>query len=460
MLIARLKHAIQSRLGERGGIVHSVGTLVTGTAFAQAVAVLVLPLLTRLYAPAEFSVLAVYTSFLGILGVVACLRLDIAIPLPDRDDQAASLLVLALASSAGFSLLVASVLLLFHAQISALLRIPAFVPYLWLVPVGMLLAGTYSALQFWSTRKKKFSQIAATRMTQALGGAGIQAGTGWLGMGPLGLLFGQMFSGGAGVMALARDAWKHDKSVLSAVTRNSMRDALWKYSRFPKYSALEALANTAGAQIPVIMIAALALGPEAGFLMLATRLMTAPMSLIGGSIAQVYLAHAPEELRAGRLGDFTSRILSGLLKTGVGPLLFAGIVAGPVAGIVFGKEWARVGELVAWMTPWFVLQFLSSPVSMVMHVKGHQPQMLALTLAGSVLRMGALGMAYWFSWGHFSEIYVLSGAVFYGFCCMAFYSVAGVQLRRLAKEIGRALPIILAWSMAGGVFNYIWRLVI
>jgi len=377
-------------MGERGGIVHSVGTLVGGTAFAQGLAVLALPLLTRLYTPAEFSVLAVYASILGIAAAVACLRLEIAIPLPERDEDAASLLMLALASGTGFSLLMGLLVLSFPGQIAALLHMPTVEPYLWLVPLGLWVASTYAAIQYWSTRKKRFSRIARTRMTQALGGTGVQLGAGALSAGPIGLLLGYMISGGAGVIGLARDAWRNDRSVLRAVTPRAMRKMLREYSRFPKYSTLEALANTAGIQAPVIIIAALAIGPEAGYLMLATRLMAAPMALLGGSIAQVYLAHAPEELRANRLGDFTTRILTGLVKTGVGPLLFAGIVAPQLAGLVFGEEWVRTGELVAWMTPWFVLQFLSSPVSMIMHVRGKQKLMLATMLIGGGVRVVAL----------------------------------------------------------------------
>ena len=60
-----------------------MGVLVGGTAFAQAIAVLALPLLTRLYTPDDFSVLAVYAALLGIISVVACLRLEIAIPMPN-----------------------------------------------------------------------------------------------------------------------------------------------------------------------------------------------------------------------------------------------------------------------------------------------------------------------------------------------------------------------------------------
>ncbi len=71
----------------RHGFIRSVGVLVGGTAAAQVLMVLVLPLLTRLYTPDDFSVLAVYASILGIVTIAACLRMEIAIPLPQHEED-------------------------------------------------------------------------------------------------------------------------------------------------------------------------------------------------------------------------------------------------------------------------------------------------------------------------------------------------------------------------------------
>lgn len=455
MSIGQLKKVVRARIGERGGIVHSVGTLVGGTAFAQGLTILALPLLTRLYTPAEFSVLAVYASLLGILSVVACMRLEIAIPLPERDEDAAGLLMVALACGLGFSLLVGVAILLVHEHIAVWLRIPAFAPYLWLVPIGMWAASAYAAMQFWATRKKRFPRIARTRMAQALGGVGFQAAAGAVGIGPFGLLFGHLINNGAGFVGLARDAWCYDGASLRSVTRKTMRRMLASYSRFPTHSTLEALANTAGMQLPVIIIAALAAGPEAGFLLLATRIMAAPMSLVGTSMAQVYLAHAPEEVRAGRLGAFTARIFSGLLKTGVGPLLFAGIVAGPLATVVFGKEWSRVGELVAWMTPWFILQLLSSPVSMVMYVMQRQGLMVIIQILGFGIRVGSIWIAFKLDSSRLAEAYALSGALFYAICCFIYYRSAEVLRRDAVLTLRAALKPLSVWVTAGLLLRFL-----
>ncbi|MBZ0218266.1 MAG: oligosaccharide flippase family protein, partial [Fimbriimonadaceae bacterium] len=224
---------------------------------------------------------------------------------------------------------------------------------------------------------------------------------------------GHALMAGAGAANLARQAWHRDRAALGGVTRRGMRRALGTYRRFPLYSTWEALANNAAIQLPVLLIAALALGPEAGFILLATRAIGTPVTLIGGAVGQVYISRAPDEMRAGRLPEFTAEVLKGLARMGVAPLVFLAVIAPPVFGLVFGEEWRRAGELVAWMTPWFVLKLLSSPVSMVMHVRMMQRAMLGLMAAGLLLRVAITLAAYWFDPGLIAEGYALSGAAFY-----------------------------------------------
>jgi len=369
------------------GFIRSVSILVGGSAVAQLLSLLMLPIVTRLYTPADFSTLAVYSALLTILTAVACLRLEIAIPLPENDSDAVNLLAIALGASLIFSIVIGLIVIIFPEIIAEFLRQPMLAKYLWLLPIGICVTAFYNALQFWTTRKKEFSRIARTRMEQAVGGSMTQIGLGWLGATPLGLLLGQIVSSAAGVFGLGQRALINDRENIHSISWQEMKRVLKRYERFPKISIIESLANNAAIQVPVVLIAAMAIGPEAGYLALAMRVMQAPLGLIGGAISQVYLSRAPEKHRENRLGEFTASILGGLTKTGVGPLIFAGFVAPDVFGLVFGEDWRRAGELVAWMTPWLIFQFLSSPVSMALHVTGQQGVAMGLQCFGLALRV-------------------------------------------------------------------------
>lgn len=441
-------------LSNRQSFFRNVLVLVGGTAFAQGLTVLILPILTRLYTPADFSTLAVYASLLGVLGSIACLRYEIAISLPEDDRDGAALLILALLSAALWGAGSAVLLYYFSEEFFGLIGHLELVPFAWLLSMSIWFQGSYSALQYWTSRKKQFGKVARTRLGQAVSGSATQLALGWVGVAPLGLVLGHFFSSCAGFFGLGVNALKAHGETIRSVSVGRLVSVSAQYDRFPKYSTFEALANAGAMQFPVLLIAAMAAGPEAGYLLLATRVMAAPMSLVGGSIGQVYLSRAPAEKRNGSLGEFTASVIAGLVKTGVGPLVCVGIVAPSVFPVVFGGEWNRAGELIAWMAPWFVMQFLSSPVSMVLHVTGNQKIALNLQLLGLALRVGLVFVAFYVAPIFAVEVYALSGLVFYSVYFMVVLRSAEISTWFLLKRIWKSFGVVVLWAAIGFIFLF------
>jgi O-antigen/teichoic acid export membrane protein len=450
MKLLDLVRAKLSRALPQRSFLRSVSILAGGTALAQGLGVMMLPVITRLYTPENFSVLAVYTSVLAIAAGVACLRLDIAIPLPKSDADAANLLSVSLLICTCLSIFAGVTTFLFADQVVFLLRQPELRPYIWMVPFGIWLSSSFSAVQFWATRKKRYGSIAKTRIRQTGSSICIQLAFGLGGShGPLGLLLGQAISSGAGVLGLARLAWSEDKKLLRDVSRARMRRVIATYKKFPKYSVLEAFANNGAAQLPVLLIAAVSSDSEAGYLLLAMKAMAMPLGLIGGAVSQVYLSRAPEEWRAGRLSLFTLDSIAGLAKVGIGPLIFAGITSPILFPILFGVEWKRAGEMVAWMTPWLVLQFLSSPVSMALHITNQQRAALALQVVGLVVRLGSTALAASIFPSYTFIVYALSGLAFYLLYLIVIAKVVKIKGRALCVAVFGKTEIPIVWAGAG-----------
>ncbi len=430
----------------------SVGVLVGGTGFAAVISAIMLPILARLYTPHDFSLLAVLTAMISIVSVVACLRFDIAIPIPEHDSEAANILALAMASVFVVVIVLSGVLFAMPAAVLVRLSQPHLGSYLWIVPVGVAAVAITSALQYWLVRKKDFHAIARNRIAQASAAAATQLSFGGLNGMALGLVLGPTVGSSAACAGLAYRIARTEESLFKRVSWRQMRSAFSAYYRFPKYSALEALSNSAGIQLPIIMIAALAHGPEAGFLSLAMFIIQAPMGLLGTAIGQVFLSRAPHEHRLGHMGIFTTGIFGGLLKAGVGPLIFGGLVAPDLFAKVFGEDWHRSGILMAWMTPWFVMQFLASPVSAALHVVNRQRTALLLQLFGLVTRVAAVYGASLFVVGAISEAYAISGFVFYSAYLVVILNAVGVSASGVFGELRKAAPALTVWIGAGLLF--------
>lgn len=451
-MLTRVKNWLERT--KKSSFLRGVLVLVGGTAFAQGLGVIVLPVLTRLYTPDDFAVLAVYASSLALLVSVACLRYEIAIPIPEDDSDGLLLTILALLSSALWGLMIAFFLYLFSKDFFELIGYLELQAFSWLLPIGVWLQGSYGALQYWTSRKKQFGKVARTRMGQAVTGATTQIVFGWAAVAPLGLLLGHFLNSCAGVVGLGVGVIKSHRQAIAGINLNQLWRVAKEYSRFPKYSTFESLANAGAMQIPVLLVAVLAIGPEAGYLILATRVMAAPMGLVGNSIAQVYLSGAPVQRRNGSLDSFTVSVISGLVRTGVGPLIFVGLIAPTVFPFVFGEEWYRAGELISWMTPWFVMQFISVPVSMILHVTNNQNTAVHLQVFGLLLRVGAVLLAFVLSPKLVVESYAISGFVFYLTYFFVVLRVAKVSVYHFFSSVWKGGALVAFWFLTGLILEF------
>ena len=443
----------------RQSFIRSVAVLVSGTTLAHGITAFALPFLSRLYSPADFSSLAVFAALLSIISVAACLRFDVAVTIPSRDVDSANLLALALVCALVTSMLLVVPVLIVPERIAHWVNQEILHPYIWLLPLGVMLGASYSALQGWHVRKREFGKITLSKIAQSSVAAGTQLGIGIGGVGPFGLLLGIVLNSGVACTVLGYRLIRYEREALSSITLAGMRAMAHAYSRFPKFSTWEALSNSAAIQVPIIMIAAMATGQEAGYVLMAMYVMQAPMALVGTAIGQVYLSRAPDEHRAERLGAFTAEVFGGLLKAGVGPLLFAGIVAPVAFPIIFGEEWRRAGDLVAWMTPWFVMQFIASPISMALHIMGRQGVALTLQLLGLLIRVSSIWIAAVINNDYVSEVYAISGFLIYMTYCVVVLVISKIQIRIIKYQIYKSTKIIIIWTFLGLFINIISFLV-
>jgi O-antigen/teichoic acid export membrane protein len=72
----------------------NVFTLALGTSLAQLIPILISPVLTQLYTPEQFGIYGLYFSCTMVLSVIICGRYEMAILLPEKDEERINLLAL------------------------------------------------------------------------------------------------------------------------------------------------------------------------------------------------------------------------------------------------------------------------------------------------------------------------------------------------------------------------------
>lgn len=354
----------------------------------QGIAILASPLLSRIYRPEDFGILAVYSSLLGIFAVVAGGRYELAIPIPEKEEEAEGLLKISLGFVALTSLIAALLVFFLGSSFSTFAGIPSLAPFLWLLPLGILLSGCYHGLSYLILRRKGFPVMARTRVVQGVGMSGIQLLLGALKVRPLGLILGQIVGQGAGITSLWREARKSGSS--AAQPSMSSLSLAKRYQRFPLLSTWGGLFNVLSIQLPVILLSAL-FGPTmTGFYALGLRVIHTPLALFGNAIGQVFFSEASPARREGRLAEVVEKGFSRLLPLGCWLLLPLAVTAPETFSLIFGSQWRTAGCYAQMLVPWLLLVFVNSPLSTLTTVLERQGGELIFQSSLLFVRLGAL----------------------------------------------------------------------
>lgn len=430
-------HSVWQRLNRivpQGRFMRAVTLVALGTVLGQGAIVAAAPVLTRLYTTENFGTLAVFVSLYTILVSVNSLAYELAIPLPEDDHDSAQLLVLVLGLVLLTTGLFAIGVTLLAEHLAAITAAPELNGLLWLLPLGLLMGGFYQGLNYWTIRKKSYRALAVSRISLGVGMVAVQMIGGALAVGAGGLLAGHVAAFVAAAAVLAVAAWRSHGDLLRGVDFAGLWRAAARYRRFPQFTSWSNLLNTAGLNLPSLLVAALYGAETAGLLMLGQRVIGAPMALLGTSVAQVYLGRAAELKRDDppALERMFYRTAARLLLVGLLPIMILLILGPPLFALVFGAEWETAGRYVQLLAPAMLMQFMVSPISQTIFVLERQDLQFLWDVGRVLLLLLIFAIARWQNWQPVTTIavYAAGYALAYGVLFWMYHRV----LKTLRRE--------------------------
>ena len=362
----------------RSPLLRATLTLMAGGALAQALPLLLGPLLTRLYTPTQFGLYHLFAAVAANVAVVACARYEHALPLARDDDEARALVALCrwilLAVIGGSAV----------GAVAWALHISALWP-LWL-PAAVGAFGGLSLATLAATRAQRFGALATGRVLQHGGGAALQAAAGAAGAGLWGLIVAPIAA------ALAAAAWLCPRQGLGwHVPRAALNAAARRHRDFPLLNTPHAFLGALQDTLAVALIAAWQGPAAAGFWGLALRYLKAPATLVGGAVSQaLYPALAAGGAATAQGRQAVRRVMRTLALLAL-PLVLALWLFAPAAfAAAFGASWREAGELARSLALYIGLHFVASPLSVATMAWGAQAWALKLSLVGQALFIAAL----------------------------------------------------------------------
>lgn len=379
-----------------GKFVSHVFALITGNGLAQVVAGVGTLILARLFAPDAFGSFALFMTIVSFLSVLGGARYELAVMLPERDEEAANVLLLSILALSGISAFSLLLVMLFRASIARLLGDAHLNLWLWGAPVAVFVNGLYQVLGVWFGRMKRFKQLAIARVCQALGTVLGQLGLLLVTTGGFALVGGWVFGQAFGSLILVIQLFRGDARFISRARDWSVvRQSVGKYRNFPIYKAPYSFIANATSQMVFVILRIFSSLNVVGLYSMAARAVYLPVNLIASSMNDVFYEKAATELRHGRLEKFVTRLLRIQIVLAAPILVLTSFDAKLVFGFLFGPKWIPAATYAAILSWASFLYFLTSWLDRLFDVRGRQRLSLGLEFSGNTLSLAGMALALW-----------------------------------------------------------------
>lgn len=405
-VLARTKAKLQ-----RHPFAKHVLTLVSGTAFAQVLQLMTMPFVSRLFTPVEFGIYTLVMSAVAGVVTISAGRYDLAIVLPERDDDSRQLIRLCTLINVGVAAVVTGLMFFLAPWLAEVMsrgkpdaeQIRAGLNT-WLYAVGPLafLVAQLTIMSYWLTRTRNFGQVAQNKMHQAVSVSGFQIGTGLGGLGVLGLVLATVAGNLASLVNLLRKTRGQYGFEGTPASKGSLAR---EYIKMPLLNGPNAVVDAVRVNGINFMVGARFSGGAVGQFGMAWRILQAPMALINAAVAQVFYQRLATVKRGQMLGIVRSAIKRSVLLGAV-PFGLIWLLAPWFLPLFLGSNWHDAGQIARILVPWLFMNFITSPISTVFVVVRRQFTMLVYAIAFMLVPLTVLARSrsdifttmQWVSW--------------------------------------------------------------
>lgn len=355
-----------SKLKPKSEFSRNVLTLMTGTTIAQAIPIAISPILTRIYTPEDFGILALFLSISAVFGSIANGRYELAIMLPKKDEDAINIFALGFIITCMISLILLILVILFNDYFIILLGNEEIYFWLYFIPISVFFTGLFNILNYFNNRKKNYNDLRNATILKSIVLAIVQLGVGFVKAGVTGLIVGSLVSNMFANMKLLKNI-VNDKNLILKLSKKKIIILAKKYKKFPKFNLPSTLADTITQQLPFLIIPKIFNLSISGYYSLSQKLISLPSSLIAKSISQVYFQKISEN-KKNKVKNMPLLIstIKKLILISLPISIIIFLFAPELFEIVFGKDWKVSGDIARYLSLIFFITFVTSTLSITL----------------------------------------------------------------------------------------------
>lgn len=412
--------------------------MASGTVVAQIIGVAIYPVISRLFDPEGFGMLGVFMSVINIVGANASFRYHQAIVIAEEDDHAASVFLLALGGSVITTLTSITVLWFGADTFASWLNEPGFLEFAFWIPPGIFLVSLSFILKQWHIRFQKFGSASAGEAFLSFSNSASQLAFGFSGfVRGMHLIYSTLIGRVLEIVSyLVQFPSKNLFRSPSVFGLKQIKKQAIEFKKFPQFSTVSGIINKVSWELPSFLLVGFYDISIAGFYFFGHRLLRLPVSVLGGSIGQVFLQRAAVAYRGEGLSRITSLIFRRLLQIGFIPFLILTFIGEPAFSLVFGPEWSEAGFYTQILALWTLMWFLSGPLSGVFAIINKQDEMMYYQVMIFISRLTALLIGgYFFSARVTIFLFAIAGILTYGLLILKILTYCDVPFSSVITSI-------------------------
>ena len=405
----------------------NVLTLMTGTTIAQAIPIAISPILTRIYTPEDFGLFALFLSITNIIGSVANGRYELAIMLPEEDEDAINTAALGFSISSILSVLILILVILFNDFFVSLIGNEEISLWLYFVPITVFLLGLWNVLNYYNNRKKNYQDLRNAHIIKSIVLASTHLIIGFMKSGVTGLISGEIFSKLSANSRLLKNILT-DKLLISKITKRKMINMAKRYKNFPMISLPSSFTTELYANLFSVLLSSLYNVALLGHYYMAQRVLGLPSALLGVSIGQVFFQSAVKEKeKTGQARIIFKSTVKKLFLIALPFFVALFFIVEDLFAFVFGENWRVAGTYSQILIPIFFVRLLATPVSMINTVFERQIYGLYISIILLVSNTGIILGSYYFGLGPEKMFTILSIVLFieYSLFLLHYYLLSG-----------------------------------
>jgi O-antigen/teichoic acid export membrane protein len=346
--------------------IKNASTLMTGSVISQVIPLLSAPIISRLYYPEDYALVAAYSSITVLLTVVATGMYSSALMIDKTDDEAFNTGLAAFIVTVAITVVSLIIFLIFTESIAALTGNENITFWLYFIPLTVFFAGGYQTLNMWNNRKRRYKRLAGNRIMQTIVTTGTALLFGFLSYHSTGLLLSLLLGQAFAFSLLFIQTLQNDIFFLKTVNITKIKSSFILHKDFPKYNMPQGFLDGFRESSIILIISNFFGAAVLGSYSFAMSILNKPLQLIGESIRQVFFQKVSSIYNEKKnLWFFTKKTLLSLFAISVPIFLIIGFFGKEIFVFLFSEKWVQAGIFSQILSFWLMIKLIISPVTSI-----------------------------------------------------------------------------------------------